>query len=293
MHLFDDIMLTVSLLSFFMTVGDTKLADAFANNKWSVVPKVHGGKFEPSTLTSIKGASHPRSYAVTRSSCRCCAAKNAEKANSKDEPYYWIDEACNNNFQITFDDEDKTKDQDTKAEHNSKRISKLRFKICGNPRPLQRHRTSRFRTYNPSVKYQKSFQDALEKLIAASGIGTIDYPIFEETEYLVMTIIFRMKRPKNHFVNNRPGPGRLKEKSPSQLSSIRSDVDNLTKFVLDSMNEVMYEDDRQITSIHATKLLDNEDLCSGSVEVFIRSIDVEDVEKIVESSISIADECVQ
>ena len=291
MHLLDDIMLTVSLLSFFMTVGDTKLADAFANDRLSGVPKVNGGKFESSTLTLRKGASHPRNSAATRASCRSCAAKNTEKANSKDEPYYWIDEACNNNFQITLHDEDE--DQDTKAEHNKKRISKLRFKICGKPRPLQRHRTSRFRTYNPSVKYQKSFQDALEKLIAASGIGAIDYPIFEETEYLVMTIIFRMKRPKNHFVNNRPGPGRLKEKSPSQLSSIRSDVDNLTKFVLDSLNEVMYEDDRQITSIHATKLLDNEDLCSGSVEVFIRSIDVEDVEKIVESSISIADERVQ
>jgi len=288
MHLFDDIMMTVSLLSFFITLGDTKLADAFANDRLSGVPKVNVGKLESSTFASIKGASHPRTSAVTRASCRCCAAKNAEKANSKDEPYYWIDEACNNNFQITFHDEDET--EDTKVGRNSERISKLRFKICGNPRPLQRHRTSRFRTYNPSVKYQKSFQDALEKLIATSGIAAINYPIFEETEYLVMTIIFRMKRPKNHFVNNRPGPDRLKEKSPSQLSSIRSDVDNLTKFVLDSLNEVMYEDDRQITSIHATKILDNEDLCSGSVEVFIRSIGVEDVEKIVESSISIADE---
>ena len=79
----------------------------------------------------------------------------------------------------------------------------------------------------------------------------------------------------------------------AQLSTIRSDVDNLTKFVLDSMNGVIYEDDRQITSIHATKILDNEDLCTGSIEVFVRSIDVDDVESILASSIAIADPDVQ
>ena len=98
-----------------------------------------------------------------------------------------------------------------------------------------------------------------------------------------------MKRPKSHFVNNRPGPGRLKKKSPSQLSSIRTDVDNLSKFILDSMNGVMYEDDRQIASIHATKILDDVNFCRGSIEVYIRSIEADEVPKLLESSIHIAD----
>eukprot|EP00531_Pseudo-nitzschia_arenysensis_P003027 CAMPEP_0116116790 /NCGR_PEP_ID=MMETSP0329-20121206/1226_1 /TAXON_ID=697910 /ORGANISM="Pseudo-nitzschia arenysensis, Strain B593" /LENGTH=304 /DNA_ID=CAMNT_0003610309 /DNA_START=47 /DNA_END=961 /DNA_ORIENTATION=+ len=304
MNISDTIMLTAVVLSFFMTLEDTKFADAFANHKVHYcVRNVHGGKSGSTAPSTIGGANYAGSCVARIQSSRLFAAKNAVKTNSKEasssakenkgEPFYWIDEACDHNFQITFHDENENKDQDAKAEDNPKTISKLRFKICGNPRPLQRHRTSRFHTYNPSVKYQKSFQDALEKLMSASDIGSMDHPIFQETEYLVMTLIFRMKRPKNHFVNNRPGPGRLKAKSPPQLSSIRSDVDNLTKFVLDSMNGVMYEDDRQITSIHATKLLDNEDLCTGSVEVYIRSIDVKDVDKIIESSISIADKGIQ
>jgi len=87
----------------------------------------------------------------------------------------------------------------------------------------------------------------------------------------------------------KPGPGRLKKKAPSRLSPIRTDVDNLAKFVLDSMNGILYEDDRQITSIHATKLLDDVDLCEGSTEIHIRSINEEDIKEILESSISIID----
>jgi len=114
-------------------------------------------------------------------------------------------------------------------------------------------------------------------------------PLFDGNEYLAVTIVFRMKRPKSHFVNNKPGPGRLKEKSPSQLAPIRTDVDNLTKFVLDSMNGVVYEDDRQITSIHATKILDNADFCRGSIEVHIQSIDEGYVRRLLQSSISNVD----
>lgn len=299
-------MLTVALLSLLLIVGGstTTLAEAFTSDGFSGVPKIQREKYVSSGLTSTEGTSHPSSFNGMRTSCRCRAAKNAEEANPKDasssapkrsegEPWYWVDEKCDHNFQVTFLDKNDSKCKDTKEESKLERISNLRFKICGNPRPLQRHRTSRFRTYNPSVKYQKSFQDALQKLVFDFDSRGMDYPLFDASEYLAMTIIFRMKRPKNHFVNNRPGPGRLKEKSPPQLSSIRSDVDNMTKFVLDSMNGLMYEDDRQITSIHATKLLDNEDLCSGSIEVYVRSIEVGDVDKIVASSISIIDQHVQ
>lgn len=287
-------MLTVALLSLLFTVGDhaSKSAKPSTRYGFSGVPKAQRGKSVSSGLMSIiEGNNHPSSSVGMRTFCHYCAARNVEKVNSKvpsssiperskDEPWYWIDEKCDNNFKVSFREED---------EDESKRISKLRFKICGNPRPLQRHRSSRWRTYNPSVKYQKSFQDSFKQLVSNYRGESVDYPLFDANEFLVMTIIFRMKRPKSHFVNNRPGPGRLKEKSPSQLSSIRSDVDNLTKFVLDSMNEVIYEDDRQITSVHATKLLDNDDLCAGSIEVYVRSIEDEDVEKILESSISIVE----
>lgn len=247
-----------------------------------------------SRQVSLGGVSDHKNPAGIRASCLCSAAKNAEDLNSEnlksslpkkrnEEPWYWVDDKYDQNFEVTFQDEIEKEQEDCK----SKRIVELRFKIYGTPRPLQRHRTSKWHTYNPSFKYQKSFQDVLKKLIFDFRGQSIDTPIFDATEYLATTIIFRMKRPKNHFVNNKPGPGRLKKKSPSQLSSIRADVDNLTKFVLDSMNGVMYEDDRQITSIHSTKLLDNVDLCDGSIEVYIRSIELDDVEKVLQSSISI------
>lgn len=311
------IMWTASLLLLLFAVGDpdTKSAKAFIRNGFSGVPKIQRGESVSSgPISLLEGAIHPTNPAGTRASCICRAAKNAEKVNSQDlsspvpkksaknaekvkkskkseeEPWYWIDEKRHHNFEVTFRDEDGSEGDDEQEECKSKRISNLRFEICGSPRPLQRHRTSRFHTYNPSVKYQESFQDALKKLMFDFHIESIDTPLFDATEYLEMTIIFRMKRPKSHFVNNKPGPGRLKEKAPSQLSSIRTDVDNLSKFVLDSMNGVMYEDDRQIISIHATKLLDNADLCDGSIEVYVRSIEIDDLEKIVESSISIIEQ---
>jgi Holliday junction resolvase RusA-like endonuclease len=309
-------MWTTSLpLLLLFAIGDpnTKLAKAFIRNGLSGVRKIKRGESVPLRPISLRErSSNP---AGTRSSCVCRAAKNAEKVNSQDlssvpnksaknakkvkkikksneGPWYWIDEKRPSNFEVTFGDEygSESEDEDEQEECKSKRISKLRFEICGSPRPLQRHRTSRFHTYNPSVKYQESFQDALKKLIFEFHSESIETPLFAATDYLEMTIIFRMKRPKSHFVNNKPGPGRLKKKAPSHLSSIRADVDNLSKFVLDSLNGLMYEDDRQIISIHATKLLDNVDPCDGSIEVYARSIEVDDVEKIIKSSISMIEQ---
>jgi Holliday junction resolvase RusA-like endonuclease len=290
--------LTAALLPLLFAMGDpgTKSANALIAYGSYRAKNVKLENFMTSGVLTLKESYHLSNPFVPRASCRCHAAKNAKTVKSKqlsssvpgireEDEWYWVDENSDDNLELTFRDENR--DEDDQEGCDSKRILKLRFKICGNPRPLQRHRTSKFRTYNPSMKYQKSFQDAFEKLILDLRHEGIDTPLFSESEYLAMSIVFRMKRPKNHFVNSKPGPGRLKEKSPSQLSSIRSDVDNLTKFVLDSLNGVLYDDDRQITSIHATKLLDSEDLCRGSIEVYVRSIEVEDVEKILESSISI------
>ncbi|KAG7338086.1 major facilitator superfamily MFS_1 protein [Nitzschia inconspicua] len=179
----------------------------------------------------------------------------------------------------------------------SSTVIKLGFTVRGNPRPLRRHRTSRGHVYNPSLKYQKSFRDVVEQVIIRNLSIEQDgkneervankTPIFAAEEQLIMTLVFRMKRPKSHFVNGKPGPDRLKTTAPSQTSAIRTDVDNLTKFVLDSMNQVLYDDDRQIMSIHVTKLLDNDGMCEGSTELFVRSIVDSDVERILEDSIAL------
>ena len=96
-----------------------------------------------------------------------------------------------------------------------------------------------------------------------------------------------MRRPANHFVSSRrTGPGaRLKSAFSAGLSSaggggvghIRSDVDNLAKFVMDSLNGVVYADDRQVTSLNVVKVLDPDGPCLGATEVEICVLREEDL----------------
>ena len=110
--------------------------------------------------------------------------------------------------------------------------------------------------------------------------------LFSEGESLRLSIIFRMKRPASHFVaSRRTGPSsRLKPAFSSagggllqQVAAIRSDVDNLAKFVMDSLNGVLYVDDRQVVSLNVMKVLDSEGPCFGATEVEICVLREEDM----------------
>ena len=61
----------------------------------------------------------------------------------------------------------------------------------------------------------------------------------------------------------------------------RTDVDNLAKFILDSLNGMVYADDKQVASIHATKYYDNEGLCLGSTLVFIKNLKESDLDDLL------------
>lgn len=215
--------------------------------------------------------------------------ESTRSSNEKGDHESWHWTVDSDDFVLEYEDLDHQT-----AEGKPTSPSKLRFKVRGNPRTLQRHRSGNGHMYNPSLKYQRSFRKNVEGLLfpeeshknlpGDSRPKQDQTPLFGSHEHLAMVIIFRMKRPNSHFVNSKPGPGRLKKNSPPQLSTIRTDVDNLTKFVLDSMIGILYEDDRQLASIHVTKLLDNEDLCQGSTEVHLRSIEADDLEKIIINS---------
>ena len=120
------------------------------------------------------------------------------------------------------------------------------------------------------------------------GGGSSSSPIvpavlFSEGESLRLSIVFRMKRPASHFVaGRRTGPSsRLKPAfSAGRLrpaAAIRSDVDNLAKFVMDSLNGVVYVDDRQVVSLNVMKVLDSEGPCRGATEVEICVLREEDM----------------
>ena len=159
-------------------------------------------------------------------------------------------------------------------------IRAVTFCVSGNPRPLSRHRTARGFMYNPSAPAQKVFRNVVLSMIpelvgnVTTNDGSANNRVPPETalrfhpdKQLALSLRFEMRRPKAHFVGNKPGEGRLKKTAPGRFSPIRTDVDNLAKFVMDSLNEFLYEDDRQVATLHATKLLDDHGNCDGRITV--------------------------
>lgn len=150
-------------------------------------------------------------------------------------------------------------------------LQSLHFWVGGNPRSLQRHRTSRGFMYNPSAPAQRSFRTVIGQLLDTEvHVDDLD-PLFGDA-LLSMTIVFRLKRPLKHFSANRPGPGRFRPSAPEALSPTRPDVDNLAKFILDSGNGLLYEDDCQILDLRVRKCLDDDGECRGSTEVRIERV---------------------
>lgn len=173
-------------------------------------------------------------------------AKKRKKSKETDEIYYWKEES----------------DPFTLNEHD------LRMIVRGGPRPLRRHRTSRGFVYNPSAPYQSAFrQVALDAL----GMRADDPPLFENEHSLSIRVVFRMQRPKSHFVGSKPGQGRLRE--GSEILPRKTDVDNLAKFVLDSLQGIVYEDDKQVVALHLIKVWDSTDECRGATDIALRVID--------------------
>lgn len=173
------------------------------------------------------------------------------------------------------------------------------FTVRGNPLPLRRHRTSRGFVYNPSAAAQTSFREAVENLLFGAAASretdardaeSESTPLWHSGYTLAVTILFHMKRPNLHFIAGKPGPGRLRPTAPKQsCSNMRTDVDNLAKFVLDSLNGLLYEDDRQIASLHVAKLYDNDtdELCRGSTRVCLRVLREDDLPLLLSNSFDV------
>ena len=199
-------------------------------------------------------------------------------STSADNPTYWIDTSDPFLLKSGLDMHANEGANEIPSDHEKQ----INFTVRGNPRVLIRHRTARGFMYNPSKAAQLNFRDRVLELLPSRYHPTIvdeddsidpkPQVLFEENEPLEMRITFRTKRPKSHFVNNKPGPGRLKPRSPGRFHITRSDVDNLAKFVMDSLNGLLYVDDKQVISLKVMKVLDCEGLCLGSTDVCINVI---------------------
>ena len=115
--------------------------------------------------------------------------------------------------------------------------------VFGEPLSLARHRSTKAGiTYNPSMKAQRSFLESCQHLIPTTPL----------VGPLSASLSFHFKRPKAHYRSHQK---ELILKEGSDVYHIkRKDIDNLVKFVLDSLNKIAYLDDSQIAVLQCIKL---------------------------------------
>lgn len=119
------------------------------------------------------------------------------------------------------------------------------FTIEGKPVPLKRHRTTRTgHRYDPSAKDKEIFLEKVRQTGQMPEVA-LDQP-------LRVDLTFGMPRAKSHYRTGRYA-GQLKGGAPVHHVSV-PDVDNLAKFVLDSLNTHIFVDDSRIVEIHCRKI---------------------------------------
>lgn len=119
-------------------------------------------------------------------------------------------------------------------------ICTQRFKI--NPVPASRPRVSRWSTYYPK-KYTK-FKKEMEALTSELETTLSKKPVSVELEFGIMM-------PKSWSKKKR------KELNNTYCSN-NSDIDNYIKAILDSLNGVVYVDDKQVVELFAKKIYSEE-----------------------------------
>ena len=123
----------------------------------------------------------------------------------------------------------------------------IKFLVKTRPKPQQRHRSNGRFQYDPSSKDKKDF------LLQCKQFA----PPKPSDRDIEMELTFCYKRPKNHY-RSKNKKLILKDDVPFYKSS-KADLDNLIKFICDSLNGVFYIDDSQIVSISACKVWGAED----------------------------------
>ena len=95
--------------------------------------------------------------------------------------------------------------------------------------------------------------------------GVTNPPIFNSGQAVHVDIKFYMRRPNSHF----KGDDQTKplKKGLSVTHTVQPDVDDLVKFVLDGLNELVHQDDKAVVKLTVLKLHDSEGGCDGRTVV--------------------------
>jgi Holliday junction resolvase RusA-like endonuclease len=127
------------------------------------------------------------------------------------------------------------------------------FSVEGDPVGKQRPRFSRGRTYTPqkTVAYEKQIADKAREAMGSSEPLETPVAVYIYANYKVPASYSKQRRSDCLNGLERPKV---------------NDIDNVCKCVLDAMNDVVYVDDKQVVSLHATKRFDT----IASVHVCVR-----------------------
>lgn len=118
----------------------------------------------------------------------------------------------------------------------------LTFEIPGVPVPLQRHRTSGKRTYDPSKEAKRNFA----WLVKQRSVG-----LFPHAEAIKVVVEYHMPIPKSYSAKKRLNAiGAPHTKKP--------DLTNLAKFTEDALNHILWKDDAIIADLHVKKIYSEE-----------------------------------
>lgn len=142
-------------------------------------------------------------------------------------------------------------------------MSKIEIYVPGDPKPQKRHRhvsKGKFvTTYDPSKKDKEIFLKAC--------LGQLPKKPLEGP--LRVWVIFSFKRPASHYGTGR-NSGNVKASAPKDHTKV-PDLDNLVKFVWDTLNKNAWKDDSQINTATLQKGYSTELLLEPGTYITIRN----------------------
>lgn len=146
--------------------------------------------------------------------------------------------------------------------------SRIRFVVYVDPQPKLRPRFNMMsrRVYTPEKVH--SFQNEVRQQVVLAYGDSVEYPIFSVDVPLSVDLDFISKLPKVH-----PG-SKISHSLGLHWRGNGDDIDNLAKSVMDGLNGVLWEDDRQIVEMRMRKLFaSRKRRPNDSLDVFVDSDD--------------------
>ena len=148
---------------------------------------------------------------------------------------------------------------------------RLALVVHGQPRPARRPlfrlRGAVMTVFSPSVRVRNLLSEAIRGALTGGDNETY----FHRDVPLKVNLVFFMPRPYSHFVGRTRRVQYLKAEFANTLAHVkRPDLDNMIKFVMDSLHGIAYSDDCQVFKLTATKVFDNEGGCTGRIGIQVK-----------------------